>query len=68
METKKVTYLRVYFVRSKNHECICNFDRKDAGELFDLLIKLEKHNKSYRIDVRQERMIVPKEGGMLCMK
>lgn len=68
MKTKNVTYLRVYIIKDKYNVCVYNFDREDAEELFDLLVKLEKRNKSYRIDVRQERMIVPEKGGESCMK
>lgn len=68
MKTRNVTYLKVYFISKNNQDNIYCFDRKDAGELFDLLVRLEKHDKGYRIDVCKEKMLVTGEEGALCMK
>lgn len=63
MKVKNVTYLKLYVVRSDKRVCIYNYDKEDAEELFEMLVRLERKKAVYRIKMCQAMMEDSRKGG-----
>lgn len=58
MKTKNVKYLKLSFVLREGYFYSICYDKKDASELFDMLVKLEHKKKEYEIKLCQALMKV----------